>query len=150
MPDHAVCDQCNGQIEKGGGYSFYSSAAIGMLGMSHETGNMLLCESCTSEILNEKNWAKKIPKQREMTGADILANPMALLGNIRSANGDSIVTLCKRHGFTPEQAKAEARGFALLWWGKPETERAAVSNLAALFWKSGNNNVGKKWWQFWK
>lgn len=113
-----------------------------MPGMARETGGMMLCESCTGRIITEENWRKHIPARREMTGADILANPMALFDQIQNANGDAIVKLCKRHGFTPDEARAKARELAQAWWVDPSNGEAA----AATFWKT----PPKKWWEFWK
>jgi len=131
---NTTCDHCNRPIENGSGYCFFSSASIGLPGTQQLTGNMMLCSDCTNKTINPDNWRRRIPERRELTGADILADPKALLDNIRAANEDSIVQNCRTHGFTPEQAKAKARELAQRWWRDPET----AQRENARFWTSGS------------
>jgi hypothetical protein len=136
MPDSAVCDHCSGPIEKGGGFVFYSTAAGGMPGMLQETGNMMLCDRCANEIVSAAGYGKTLPAQREITGADLLADPMIMLKMMKEHNAASIVKLCKTHGFTPEQAKAKARELAQKWWDDPNNAQLE----SAAFWKSGRQS----------
>ena len=135
LPESGVCDRCNGSIPKGEGYSFFSSASMQVPGMKQLTGNMLLCEDCTTKIMTPEQWRKEIPKQRELSGTDILANPNALLDMMHEVNADSIVQNCKERGLTPEQAKAKAREFAKRWWTAPE----ATQRESAKFWTSSSS-----------
>jgi len=133
MPDHAICDHCNGRIEHGEGYTFFSSASIGLPGMEQLTGNMMLCEECTNRIITVENWLRApSPSRREISGADFLANPSAMFDTMRRTNEDSIIQNCQAHGFTPNQAKAKARELAQQWWIDPES----AQRESARFWSS--------------
>jgi len=134
MAKTAVCDDCMGTINEGAGYLFYSDAGPVLGGAVLETGNMLLCENCTNRICSPEGFAKKMPASQELS-ADFLADPGNLKRLMRDSNMVSIVQKCKAHGFTPEQAKAKAHEFALLWWSNGEVDQ--VGKQAKTFWKSG-------------
>ena len=132
MAKTAMCDDCSAIINEGDGYIFYSTAGSGFAGVVLETGNMLLCQKCTDRICSPEGFAKKIPASQELSGG-ILVDPGEYSRMMRDANLVSIVQRCKAHGFTPEQAKAKAHEFALLWW----TNREKAQLDSAAFWKSG-------------
>ena len=122
MSNNAICDQCNKKIKKGDGYVFYSTANAGMPSMEMETGNMLLCEKCANEIVSEegyKKYSKSMATKQKLEIDDIIGDKdkyLSFYNALGEANTESIVTLCKAHGFTPEEAKARAHELALLWW----------------------------------
>lgn len=146
MSNNAICDQCNKKINKGSGYVFYSTANAGMTGMEMETGNMLLCEKCANEIVSEegyKKYSKSIATKQKFEIDDIIGDKdkyWSFYNALGEANTESIVTLCKAHGFTPEEAKAKAHELALLWW--EDNQKGALE--AANFWKSSAKEIKHK------
>jgi len=138
MTSNAICDQCNKNIKKGNGYAFYSTASTGMLGMAMETGNILLCEKCTNEIVSTEGYRKYSKSASTVQSFDMedVISGKSKFSDLYNAYGDaiavSVVTLCKAHCFTPEQAKAKAREFAILWW--KDNQKGASE--CAKFWQS--------------
>ena len=130
----AICDRCNGSIPDGGGYVFYSTAAMGFAGMGtpQETGNMMLCDDCTGQIITPDGYASQGPDVQEVSGADILDNPFGLMEMMRKANDSAIIKRCRAHGLTPEQAREKAREFAVMWWKDSDAAQVASRD----FWKS--------------
>lgn len=148
-PIAAGCDYCNVAIEEGEGFIFYSSACFAFgdkVGNIEIGNNMFLCKSCTDNIVSEKGYTKQVPQQQELT-PDTIGDTAKMLEMMNEANAASIVEHCKRHRLTPEEARAKAHQFALLWW--ENKEKAQIE--AASFWKSASlPEPKKKWWQFWK
>ncbi len=148
MPERATCDQCNESLAAGTGFLFFSPATIGPPGAEQEVGNMLLCPACTDQVVTTEAWATPAPATRVHSGAAVLDDPSALKKSIERANRDSIVLLCRRHGLTPDAAKATARDLAQRWWKDPEKEQAS----AAAFWRvppkriiAGTCECGQRW-----
>lgn len=133
-PDGAVCDHCNGHIPRLQGFAFFCSAAVGMPGLMLDVGNMLLCDACTDQIVNDANWAKTVPAQKEMSAQDFLANSMALMEAFDDVKANGIIAVCKSHGFTPQQARDKARILAIQWWVDPQAAQAE----SAAFWTSAS------------
>ncbi len=137
MPDKANCDHCSQPIEPSGGYSFFSSASVGIPGHQQLIGNMMLCQTCTDRIISTESWTKTPERQKqELNPSDVLEDPAAFLNAIKATNEASIVRNCRSHGLTPEAAKCKAREFALMWWQDP----VKANSEAAAFWTRGSMN----------
>jgi hypothetical protein len=155
----AICDQCNVNIQRDGGFIFYSSAGLGSPGKVKETGNMFLCEQCTNKICTPTGFADWSSTISESDVNAISGDPkklMIYLGQKNNAIG--IAAVCNKHGLTPEQAKDKARELALLFWQDPEKAQMESvkfwspeihARLIAQLEKLDKSKKNKRWWKFW-
>jgi hypothetical protein len=112
------CDDCSKEYTDSGGYVFYSDVPM--------MGNMLLCSSCTNRIISDQTFAAP----RKHSGSFDL---LSLQGNkLNELNAESIVTRCKRFGFTPSQAKQKAKELGLEF----HKDNDHGQELAYTFWRS--------------
>ena len=123
-------------MEYGGGFVFYSSASDGLIGLSLGTGHVFLCKRCADEIVSIASFDKVMSNVSDLSGLDVLAEPSQMMQMIKEANAGSIVEHCKRHGLTPEAAKAKAHEFAVLWW----KDKDKGNSEACSFWRSADKS----------
>ena len=132
MTNEAVCDRCNGNVKKNDGFLFYASKSFGLPGMAQAPGNMLLCQTCTDQIINDENLSAKPFVPDEISATDVLGDPALLVEAANKVQDSSIIKLCSKHGFTPQQAKEKAHSLALIWW--KDKQKAQIESVS--FWKS--------------
>lgn len=125
MSDQIVCDLCGHPVRHGDGYVFYSSNEV----LGQVTGNMLLCERCTKNVITEVAFTKA---QHTNVNTDdfVRLSGQERIEAVRAMNAAGIVQVCKIHGFTPTEAREKARELALAWWAAP-----AKAEEIGLFWK---------------
>lgn len=134
MSATGTCDLCNGSIEKGEGYVFYSATVPP--GQSTETGLMHLCNGCTEKYMNEQ-YFQKVMKVPSIQVEDFVRDFARALQWLQEANALGAIALCKAHGLTAEQAKAQARKFATLFW---ENKERCIREATA-FWTSARDKI---------
>ncbi|MBN2000468.1 hypothetical protein JW935_23155 [candidate division KSB1 bacterium] len=131
MRNQATCDRCKSSIQKPNGYLWYSAFVVKTPHSEQETGNMLLCESCTESIFAQRNAVDAETVENNISEG-LPADIQKLRYKVQDGNTASIISLYKKHNFLPKQAKEKARQFALMWWKNPQQ----TQQEAALFWTS--------------
>jgi phosphopantetheinyl transferase (holo-ACP synthase) len=122
-------------IPKGEGYLFYSDAEIELENeVVSLKGNQFLCKRCIDTFVTASGYQQlsNIPTSigQPMDSRMVQAGFWAVREVFVKA---SIVQICQKHGFNPEEAKRQAHNLALAYWeGNPYT---ALRN-AVTFWQS--------------
>ena len=106
------CDRCSAMIPNGEGYLVYSDAQS----MGIVTGAMMICENCADAFFRKEIWDKARHAAIEVDASDDATLKKAYI----QANDISVIMRTKRIGLNYDQARAEAREIAKLWWKDKE------------------------------
>ena len=106
------CDRCSSSVTGGEGYLVYSDVqAMGIV-----TGAMMVCETCADVFFQKEIWDKARHAAIEVDASD----PAELKKAYIQANDISVIMRTKRRGLNHDEARAEAREIAKLWWRDKE------------------------------
>lgn len=126
-----TCDLCNGQINYGDGYVFYSDTMQPRSTGKGDIGSMYFCDVCTNKYINEKQFKKDV-KIMSMTTEEFSKNVTEGIKFVQEAHALGVIRICKAHGFTAAQARSKGREFAKILW---EDKERCISESTE-FWKS--------------
>ncbi|MFN0021010.1 MAG: hypothetical protein ACKVP0_22350 [Pirellulaceae bacterium] len=102
--------------------------------VSRVGGGMLLCESCTEQIMSNPKWEQETPAQTELSHDDVRKNMWAFFKALKAVQANGIIAYCKEMKFIREQAKVQARDHARLWWSYPALVEAKIKSSAKYWW----------------